>query len=74
MTVFEFVFIGVLVILACVLFSLFGFTVATRAAMMIGMGLAGLLLIAVATLKIEECPVANNWHVLMCEVSGRSSN
>ena len=58
MTVFEFVFIGVLIILACVLFSLFGFTVATRAAMMIGMGLAGLLLIAVATLKIEECPVA----------------
>lgn len=58
MTVFEFVFVGILIILACVLFSLFGFTVATRAAMMIGMGLAGLLLIAVATLKIEECPVA----------------
>lgn len=58
MTVFAFIFVGVLITLACVLFSLFGFTVATRAAMMIGMGLAGLLLIAVATLKIEECPVA----------------
>ena len=58
MTVFEFVFIGVLVILACVLFSLFGFTVATRAAMMIGMGLVSLLIIASAIFKIEEYPVA----------------
>ena len=58
MTVFEFVFVGILIILACVLFSLFGFAAATQAAMMICMGLASLLLIASATLKIEEYPVA----------------
>ena len=58
MTVFEFVFIGILVILVCMLFFLFGFTVVTQVAIIMGIGLASLLLIASAILKIEEYPVA----------------
>lgn len=57
MTVFEFVFIGILVILVCMLFFLFGFTVVGQAAIITGIGLVSLLIIASATLKIEECPV-----------------
>ena len=58
MTVFEFVFIGTLVILVCMLFFLFGFTVVGQAAIITGIGLVSLLIIESATLKIEECPVA----------------
>lgn len=58
MTVFEFVFIGTLVILVCMLFSLFGFTVVGQAAIITGIGLVSLLIIASAIFKIEEYPVA----------------
>ena len=58
MTVFEFVFIGTLVILVCMLFFLFGFTVVGQAAIITGVGLVSLLIIESAIFKIEECPVA----------------
>ena len=58
MTVFEFVFIGTLVILVCMLFFLFGFTVVGQAAIITGIGLVSLLIIESAIFKIEECPVA----------------
>lgn len=58
MTVFEFVFIGALVILVCMLFFLFGLTVVGQAAIITGIGLVSLLIIESAIFKIEEYPVA----------------
>lgn len=58
MTVFKFVFIAILIILVCMLFFLFGFTVVGQAAIITGIGLVSLLIIESSIFKIEEYPVA----------------